>query len=189
VCACGRWTKNEESILNYSLFNGSNAYAALNRSIIESAGVRQLFVGWINDASVNNLVSDPILMNGPKNADAIWKTQFWVTFNQNGLHNDYDITILVDSVDQKLPISVWVDDGAKIVFLYPEHLQNGFGVYYCLEEEMSQSMVVHSPITFSARYLIEYNAWQFILLLTLVILLLLGVFGLIWKRRGKTNLQ
>ena len=99
MCACGRWTKNEESILNYSLFNGSNAYAALNRSIIESAGVRQLFVGWINDASVNNLVSDPILMNGPKNADAIWKTQFWVTFNQNGLHNDYDITILVDSVD------------------------------------------------------------------------------------------
>ncbi len=63
--------------------SGSTIYATLNTGLIEYGnGTRRLFVYWSGDASGTNYAqSDPILIDGPKHAIAIWKTQHFLTVN------------------------------------------------------------------------------------------------------------
>lgn len=57
--------------------NGAIAYAGLDTGTIDNGnGTRQVFVSWTGDASGSSyLQSNPILMNGLKNAEANWKSQ------------------------------------------------------------------------------------------------------------------
>ncbi len=167
----------------------STAYASLNRSIITSSDVRQLFIGWSENASGNNLVSDPILMDNPKNATALWKTQFLVVFNQTGIPSDSNPSILVDSADYSLPCSIWADEGTTINFVYPNHIQNGFGLCYVLEYPLNQSLEVSSSAIITAQYAMEYDGTQITLFLLPAILIPSSVFLVYWKRKKQTRLQ
>jgi len=88
--------------------SGSSAQPVLQSGEVdEQQGIRLLFTGWSGDASGTNLTSNPITMDGPKNASAIWKTQFLLTLqsepsNVTGLNG-----------------SGWYDDGTSANFNAP----------------------------------------------------------------------
>jgi len=126
-------------------------------------------------------------MDGPKNATAMWKTQFLIIFNQTGLPTDYEASILVDSVNQNLPFSIWADDGASISFVYPDHLYNGFGVCYFLEDQLDQSIEVSSSTAITAHYSMEYDFGQVALFLVPAILISFVVVMLMWRKRKQTR--
>lgn len=46
--------------------------------VAEGEGTRHVFTGWSADATGSSLSSNPISMNGPKSAVAVWKTQFYL---------------------------------------------------------------------------------------------------------------
>ena len=57
----------------------ATAYARLDTGNITIDGTRYLFVQWSSDASGTNYAqSDPITMDGPKFAVALWKTQYYL---------------------------------------------------------------------------------------------------------------
>jgi len=79
---------------------GTTAYAKLAVNMTEvSEGVRYVFARWEADASGQNIVSDPIVMDHPKKAVAVWKTQ-------------YTLRISSDPVDIFSPSTLWFDAGA-----------------------------------------------------------------------------
>jgi hypothetical protein len=87
---------------------GSNAQPALQAGeVVEQQGIRLLFTGWSGDASGTNLTSNPITMDGPKNASAIWKTQFLLTLQSD----PPNVTALTGSG--------WYDDGSSANFYAP----------------------------------------------------------------------
>jgi peptidoglycan/xylan/chitin deacetylase (PgdA/CDA1 family) len=164
--------------------SGSTAYVTMDQSIANvSQGIRYLFIGWSDDASGNSLTSEPLFVDCPKTATALWKKQFLVVFDQNGLPNDYNASIAVDSVNHNLPFSVWADDGENLHFGYPDHIPYGFGVYYVLEYPVNQSTLdVDSSISIVAQYALEYDSAQFILIFVPVVLVSLVVFVFLWKK-------
>jgi len=56
---------------------GAIAEISLEPSTSEETGVRHIFLGWSGDQS-NNATSIQIVMDGPKNLTAIWKTQYYL---------------------------------------------------------------------------------------------------------------
>ena len=57
----------------------TNATAMLDVGTVNGTeGTRYVFTGWSEDASGTALTSDPIFMDGPKNATADWKTQYYL---------------------------------------------------------------------------------------------------------------
>ncbi|MCW4000652.1 MAG: carboxypeptidase-like regulatory domain-containing protein [Candidatus Bathyarchaeota archaeon] len=64
--------------------SGATAYAQLSRSTVYGAnGIRYLFTEWSADATGAQLKSDPITMDSPKTATALWKTQYRVSLDVN----------------------------------------------------------------------------------------------------------
>ncbi len=61
--------------------SGSTAYVNLDIDTVDHGnGTRRLFISWSGDASgTNYALSDPILMDGPKTAISIWKSQYYLT--------------------------------------------------------------------------------------------------------------
>src|SRR3990172_6611268 len=60
--------------------SGTNAFSTLADLIVSGgAGTRYVFLNWTGDASGSSSPSDDILMNAPKEAVAIWKTQYYLT--------------------------------------------------------------------------------------------------------------
>ena len=58
---------------------GETAYATLEYGIEDLApGQRAVFTGWSGDASGTGLTSDPITMDGPKTATALWVIQWYL---------------------------------------------------------------------------------------------------------------
>jgi hypothetical protein len=63
---------------------GTNAYAVVDPLIVPGdTGVQYVFTNWSDDASGTTSPSDPILMDGPKTATAVWKTQYYLTVLSN----------------------------------------------------------------------------------------------------------
>ncbi len=63
---------------------GSTAYATLEAGSVVENGVQYMFTGWSGDASGTGLVSNPIIMNGPKTAIANWMAGVYtVTFDKS----------------------------------------------------------------------------------------------------------
>jgi len=64
---------------------GSMAYVGLASNVADvTPSTRKFFVGWSGDASGwNYLQSDPIIMDGPKNAMANWATQYMLTIESD----------------------------------------------------------------------------------------------------------
>ncbi len=87
---------------------GSSAQPVLQAGEVdEQQGIRLLFTGWSGDASGTNLTSNPITMDGPKNASAIWKTQFLLTLQS------------IPTNVTNLTGSGWYDDGSSANFYAP----------------------------------------------------------------------
>ena len=61
--------------------NGTNAYATLTDKAVDviPGSVRAVFTGWSGNASGTGLTSDPITMDGPKTAVAMWNIQFYLS--------------------------------------------------------------------------------------------------------------
>jgi uncharacterized repeat protein (TIGR02543 family) len=61
--------------------SGTTAYATLATGTVDivPGWVKAVFTGWGGDASGTGLTSDPITMNGPKNAIANWEIQYYLT--------------------------------------------------------------------------------------------------------------
>ena len=102
----------------------TTAYATLDAGIVDHEnGTRRVFTHWSGDASGTNYAqSDPIHMDGPKTAIANWKTQYLVTFDQTGLDDTANNTVVTVNGDTKtffnLPNTTWVDDGGSISYSY-----------------------------------------------------------------------
>lgn len=87
---------------------GATAHARLAANMTAGPeGVRYVFVKWEQDASGQETVSDPIVMNRPKKAVAVWKTQ-------------YSLRISYDPVGTFSPSSLWFDAGSVAEFAAPE---------------------------------------------------------------------
>jgi len=56
---------------------GTTAEISLEPSMSDEAGVRHIFLGWSGDRS-SNATSVQIVMDGPKNLTATWKTQYYL---------------------------------------------------------------------------------------------------------------
>jgi hypothetical protein len=169
---------------------GDSVYATLDQSVVNSSsGIRQLFIGWGEDASGNNLTSDLITVDGPKSAKALWKKQFLVTFDQTGLPIDQNATIVVDSANHELPFSLWADEGTSINYVYPNTLVDGVGSKYVLISSSNQSLItVISPISIVGRYDLfsepkpEYDVKSLVAIVASIIVVSLIVFVLFWKK-------
>jgi len=100
--------------------NGATAYATLNTSVIDHGnGTRRIFVRWNGDASGTNYAqSNSILMNGPKTATAVWKTQYKLTVRTSGLGtkvtNVYNGSTILGTATDATPYTGWFDQNAVI---------------------------------------------------------------------------
>jgi hypothetical protein len=67
--------------------SGATAYATLDTGIFDQGNkTRRVFTNWSGDTSgINYTQSNPIIMDGPKNAMANWKTQYLLTVQTNPL--------------------------------------------------------------------------------------------------------
>jgi len=87
---------------------GSIAQPVLqNGEVDEQQGIRLLFTSWAGDASGTNLTSNPITMDGPKNASATWQTEFFLTLQSD----PPNVTALTGSG--------WYNDGSLANFYVP----------------------------------------------------------------------
>ena len=169
---------------------GDSLYVTLDQSVVNSSsGIRQVFTGWGEDASGNNLTSDVITLDGPKSAVALWKKQFLVTFNQTGLPIDQNATIVVDSSNHELPFSLWADEGTSINYVYPNIVVDGVGSKYVLTSSSNQSLItVISPISIVGRYDLfsepkpDYDVKSLVAIVASIIVVSLIVFVLLWKK-------
>ena len=102
--------------------SGATAYATVTPLTVDGpAGVRYVFTGWSIDATGTTSPSDPITMDGPKTATAVWKTQYYLTVNNGshgtaggaGWYNNGDITQA--TVD---PLIVDGENGVQYVFTH-----------------------------------------------------------------------
>jgi peptidoglycan/xylan/chitin deacetylase (PgdA/CDA1 family) len=163
--------------------SGATAYATVNSQFIdESSDVRKVFTSWSGDAAGSGLTSDPIMVNGPKSVTAVWKKQYLVVFDQTGLPNNTNPNVLVNFTNHDLPFSIWIDDGDRIEFAFPDQFQ-GHALTFPLNES---SFVVTSPVRMTAEYSTGYD----IGLLVLIIVPLVSVFilaSVLLLRRKKAS--
>jgi uncharacterized repeat protein (TIGR02543 family) len=168
--------------------SGATAYVKLNQSIVNaSSDVRYVFAGWTGDASGATLTSNPIIVNSSMSAVASWKKQFLVVFDQNGLQNGFEANIELKSVNQTLPYSIWIDEGAVVQFAYQDKLPIGFGRQYFLTSTSNKSPLnVESPITVTAQYTLQYTIEMYVAIAIPAVLAVLAIGIVLLKRRKKT---
>ena len=88
---------------------GRTAQAVLkNGEVDEGQGTRVKFTGWTGDASGLNLTSNRIVLDSPKTATALWKTQFLLTINSDP-----------PSTGLEFQGGGWYDSGTQVTFSSP----------------------------------------------------------------------
>jgi hypothetical protein len=133
--------------------SGSSVQAVLNAGQIEeSPGIQHVFTGWGTDASGTELTSNPILMNGPKNATANWKTQFLLTVRSD----PQNVSNLVGTG--------WYDAGSQAQFSAPSispanadsrlRFDHWAGAYS--GQSPSGTVTMDRPKVVEAHYLAQY---------------------------------
>jgi len=154
----------------YGVVNGSGWFnasdtrvASIDAAVIDlSPGIRVVFSGWSGDASGSGLFSDVIVMDQPLSAVALWKKQFFVVFNQTGLPEDSNVSVVINSENNIVPFSYWVEEGTSVQFNYPNQHQTWFGARYLLTAPSNQSSIeIDSPKTITAEYNHQYTTELF----------------------------
>jgi hypothetical protein len=91
---------------------GANATFSVENEIDYGNGTRRVFEQWVGD-STSTANQAWIVLNGPKNVVAVWKTQYMVTIGTLGLPPDASVVALVGDSQVTLngtsPYSLWVD--------------------------------------------------------------------------------
>lgn len=91
---------------------GANATFSVENEIDYGNGTRRVFEQWVGD-STSTANQAWIVLNGPKNVVAVWKTQYTVTIGTLGLPPDASVVALVGDSQVTLngtsPYSLWVD--------------------------------------------------------------------------------
>jgi hypothetical protein len=169
--------------------SGATAHATLSQSIVNaSSGVRYVFAGWSGDASGAALTSNPITVNRSMSPVASWKKQFLVVFNQTGLPDGFEANIAVNSANQTLPYSIWIDEGAIVQFAYDDKLPDGFGRQCVLTSTSNKSPLnVESPITVTAQYTFQYTIEMYVAIAIPAVLVVLAIGIVLLKRRKRPD--
>jgi hypothetical protein len=134
----------------------STVYATLNTDTVDHGnGTRRVFTSWSGDASGTDYAqSDPILMNVPMTATALWKTQYYLTMNTNfgsvspgdGWH-DASSTV---SINATLPSAV---PGER--YVWNGWTGTGSGSYTGMSNPVSITM--NAPISEAASWTHQYR--------------------------------
>jgi peptidoglycan/xylan/chitin deacetylase (PgdA/CDA1 family) len=164
--------------------SGATAYATINNQTVnESSDIRSLFVCWSGDVTGFGLTSDAIVVDGPKSAEATWKKQYLVVFDQTGLPSSPGTSVMVNSTNHDLPFSTWIDDGDRVEFAFPNQLQ-GSVLTYPLNQS---SFVVTSPVRMTAQYgnSIDFGLLALIIV-PLVTVFLLAAVMLVRRRKASS---
>jgi hypothetical protein len=126
--------------------------ATISADIIPGAsGTRYKFKGWGGDASGSGLTSNEILMDGPKNAVAIWITQYFLDVSSN-----------LPSIKPKG--SDWYDEGFTASFSVENIVSSGEGTRYVFSSwsgdyegsEPQGTITMNGPKKIVANFRTEY---------------------------------
>ena len=163
---------------------GAYVYAEIDQPIIEELeDVRYVFSGWIGDGSGTGTASDLIVVNSSVSIMASWQKQYLFVFNQEGISADYEPFLTVDSINQYMPFSVWIDEGTVVEFVYPDKIPAGFGTEYVLILPLNQSTLSSdSPTIMTAIYNLQTNMNLPIMIAIIAIIGSL-VFAILFMRR------
>ena len=145
--------------------SGATAYATLDVGLVDHGnGTRHAFTSWSGDASGTNYAqSNPITMNGPKNAVANWKTQHCITFSQSGLDLSASGTVVTVNTVAKtysdLSYYLWVDSGSSVTYSYSNVSSSTLGKTFILTSVtgLGSPITVTSPTTVTGNYKIQYQ--------------------------------
>jgi uncharacterized repeat protein (TIGR02543 family) len=95
-------------------------------------------------------------MNRPKIAEALWKTQYLVSFTQTGSMATSTLTYSIDggtSTTSTVPFDVWVDASSSVSYDYESLIYNGTGTRYVLTEVTPTSpQIATSSLTITGTY-------------------------------------
>ncbi|MEM3597177.1 MAG: hypothetical protein QXJ53_03515 [Candidatus Bathyarchaeia archaeon] len=165
---------------------GSVAYATLNFGLLDHwNGTRRAFTCWSGDASgMLYNQSNPILMDGPKTAIALWKTQFY-------------LSVRVDPIGiTAVSGEGWYDAGANVTLSAPHVSDYNFSHWDVngVSQGSGVSIItifMDAPKTATAHYVKEAAPWAWFLpewfywLLLLLLLLLVLILLILYYRRRK----
>jgi len=159
-------------------------YATIDNLIInDSENIRYVFSGWTEDGSGTTMTSDPIILNKSLLAVASWQKQYLITFNQEGLPIETDVSIVVNSMNHTLPSSIWFDEGTIVDFEYPDNITNGLGAQYILISSPDQTILtLNSPTNITSTYALQSISDMFIIGVILAIFICL-IFAIIFLKR------
>jgi len=143
---------------------GATATASVPSDIIMSdSDIRQIFASWIGDATGNATTSTLLTVDGPKTVTATWKTQYLVTFIQNGMGSDATGTVMTVFDEPKacgdLPENVWVDASGLVSFSYAAIVESTeAGKRYVLASTNSTSpLTLNEPVTIRGSYELQLS--------------------------------
>jgi len=132
--------------------------ASLATGIVNlTSGMRAVFVGWSGDASGNNLISDPIVMNAPKTAVANWVIQWFI-----------NVEVTPEEAGS-IPGEGWYENCTTITFEAPEYLPSGEETsdvryrfdYWEVDGERFESNIIsvhaNTSHTIISHYVIQYR--------------------------------
>ena len=146
-------------------YSDTTAIAGLSEGTVDQGnGTRRAFTNWNGDATgTNYAASNPILMNGPKTAVAVWKTQYNVTFAQLGLDSSALGTVVTVNGSSKtygqLPYGAWVDSGDLVNYSYNNVSSSTSGKKFVLTGISSPTspITVTGPVTVTGNYKTQYQ--------------------------------
>ncbi|MHA2424692.1 MAG: InlB B-repeat-containing protein, partial [Candidatus Thorarchaeota archaeon] len=134
--------------------SGTTVYAGLDSGVVSgSTGVQYVFTSWSGDATgTDYAASDNILMNGPKTATAVWKTQYYLTVTSDhgtvsgdGWHDSG--TTLYAGLDSGV-----VSGGTGVQYVFTNWGGDATGTTYAA----SDSILMNSPKTATASWKTQY---------------------------------
>ncbi len=197
---------NTQFLVNYVLTGNSlEIVSPANEWVNSAAQTTGAFITSVTNAVGNikcNFIGDdrPKTINAPTTITGAYKTQFLVTFNQNGLPSGATgmiLSILGDAKTyEQLTNTTWVNAGDAITFAYTSTVKssNSTRQYTLTSTNASSPLIINEPTTIQANYKLQVasSAGLNILPALLSIPLLVLVSGgliLASRRKGKKEIK
>ncbi len=150
---------------------GYNAQATIDPLVVAGTpGTQYVFAGWSGAASGSSSTSDPILMDGPKTATAIWTTQYQVTFAQSGLDSSVSGLVVGGTIASPTqPVALldyfeseplWADAGTTIDYYYNGLVGSsspGKRFWLIDVSTPASGFTVSGPMTLTGTYKTQYQ--------------------------------
>jgi hypothetical protein len=126
-----------------------------------------------------------MVVDRPLTAIALWKTRCLVVFDQEGLPDDFNASVVLNSTIHSLPFSVWIGEEDTLQFIFQDQFPEGFARSYVLKFPLNQSLSsVTSPVKMVAQYDSQYSMGLFVaIILPLILVFLVASILLLRKRK------